>query len=56
LEATTNGKEPMVLSSDVKRSFLEDGDKVIMKGFATAVVDGNNVRIGFGNCEGVVIP
>lgn len=51
LEMTLNGKSPLSLSDNLKRSFLEDGDTVIMKGYAQK----NNVRIGFGECTGKII-
>ncbi|KAJ3331451.1 hypothetical protein HDU76_003147 [Blyttiomyces sp. JEL0837] len=57
LEATTNGKEPISLNEDgsLKRAFLDDGDSVEIKGFASKVVDGKNLRIGFGVCESTVL-
>ncbi len=53
LELTWGGKEPVRLPSGEIRSFLLDGDEVVLKarchreGFAT---------IGFGECRGVIAP
>ena len=37
-----------------KRGFLEDGDTVVMRGWAEK--KDNGVRIGFGECKGMVRP
>jgi fumarylacetoacetase len=52
LELTMNGKNPLTLTDGSKRSFIEDGDTVILKGYA----EKNNVRIGFGECSGKILP
>ncbi len=52
LERTWRGTEPIELPSGERRSFLEDGDEVIMRGYAER--DGYR-RIGFGECRGVVL-
>lgn len=52
LEITWNGEKPIHLPGGEERIFLEDGDTVIMKGYA----EKNNVRIGFGECRGTVMP
>jgi len=49
LELSNGGKEPIALSNGETRSFLEDGDEVIMT--AHAVRDGFRT-IGFGECRG----
>jgi len=51
LETTRGGAEPLVLSNGEQRTFLEDGDEVILS--ATAKADGF-VSIGFGACTGRV--
>ncbi|KAJ3190848.1 hypothetical protein HK101_008313 [Irineochytrium annulatum] len=56
LEASMNGKEKLQLSGGVERSFIEDGDEVSMHGFCSKVVDGKELRIGFGSADGVVLP
>lgn len=40
------------LSDDSERAFLGDGDNVIMRGYC----QGNGYRVGFGTCEGKVLP
>lgn len=51
LELTWRGAEPLVLPSGETRKFLEDGDEVIMRGWCERP---GAVRIGFGECRGVV--
>jgi fumarylacetoacetase len=53
LELSAGGKQPIVLSSGEQRSFLEDGDTVILKGFCERP---GTRRIGFGECRGTVLP
>jgi len=53
LELTWRGKEPIELRSGEQRRFLEDGDEIIMRGYAER--EGFR-RIGFGECRGVVLP
>ncbi|MEQ1581701.1 MAG: fumarylacetoacetase [Steroidobacteraceae bacterium] len=53
LEATEGGKIPLVLPTAEKRTFLEDGDEVILR--ARASREGF-ASIGFGECRGLVIP
>jgi fumarylacetoacetase len=52
LEISQGGKQPLTLSSGETRSFLENGDEVILK--AWCETDGA-VRIGFGECVGRVV-
>jgi fumarylacetoacetase len=51
LELSWGGKEPLVLGGET-RSFLQDGDTVILRGQC----DGDGYTIGFGECAGQVIP
>lgn len=51
LELSWNGTKPLQLSDKVTRTFLEDGDIVTMKGYASR----NGVRIGFGECTGKIV-
>lgn len=53
LELTRGGKEPLTLENGETRTFLEDGDAVIMRGFCAK--DGA-ARIGFGEVVGTVLP
>jgi fumarylacetoacetase len=53
LEITEGGKKPVTLANGETRTFLEDGDAVIMR--ASCEREGA-VRIGFGECRGEVLP
>lgn len=53
LELTWRGKEPIELPNGETRSFLEDYDEIIMKGYCER--EGFR-RIGFGTCRGIVLP
>jgi fumarylacetoacetase len=50
LEISWNGTEPVELDSGVKRTFLEDGDSLVMRGWC----QGNGYRVGFGAVEGTI--
>ncbi|MEO1459043.1 MAG: fumarylacetoacetase [Pseudomonadota bacterium] len=52
LEFTRNGAEPLRLADGTERRFLADGDRVALTGWCT----GQGYRIGFGTCEGTVLP
>lgn len=52
LELSRNGQKSLPMPDGTERTFLADGDTVIIRGFA----EKNNVRIGFGECRGKVIP
>ena len=52
LELTWRGKEPLVLPSGEERSFLEDGDEVVMTGFCERP---GAARIGLGECRGTIL-
>jgi fumarylacetoacetase len=51
LELTWRGTEPIMLPSGEPRTFLEDGDEVIMRGYAER--EGAR-RIGLGECRGTL--
>lgn len=53
LELTWGGREPLTLPTGETRRFLEDGDEVTLR--ARCVRDGH-ASIGFGECQGVVLP
>jgi len=53
LELTARGKDPITLPTGEQRKFLEDGDEVILRGFAER--DGFR-RIGLGSCRGTILP
>lgn len=51
LELTWRGKNPVNVG-DIKRTFIEDYDTIIMRGFAKR----DNMRVGFGECETTILP
>ena len=50
LELSWGGKEPLAIKGGT-RSFIEDGDTLVLRGHA----QGHGYRIGFGDCSGQVI-
>jgi fumarylacetoacetase len=52
LEITRGGTLPLALSDGTQRTFLEDGDEVMLRAFCERE---GAVRIGFGECSGVVL-
>ena len=53
LELSAGGRQPLQLSNGEQRSFLEDGDTVILRGFCQRP---GWRRIGLGECRGTVLP
>ena len=53
LELSVGGKQPLTLANGETRSFLQDGDTVILRGHCAR--EGYR-RIGFGDCAGTIIP
>jgi len=53
LEVTRAGSEPIGLQGGETRKFLQDGDKVLFRGYCTKE---GFARIGFGDCSGTIIP
>ena len=51
LEISWNGSEPVELAGGVKRTFLEDGDSLTMRGWC----QGDGYRVGFGEVEGTIL-
>lgn len=51
LEHTRNGQEPLLLKDGSVRKFLQDGDTVTMKGFASK----EGRRVGFGEVKGEIV-
>lgn len=51
LELSNGGKQPIKLPNGEERSFLEDGDTLILKAYCE---NENAVRIGFGECSGTI--
>lgn len=53
LELTGGGKHALALSGGESRTFLADGDRVILRGWCEKP---GLVRIGFGEAAGTVLP
>jgi fumarylacetoacetase len=52
LELSWNGQRPVTMPDGSIRTFIEDGDTVILTGHASK----DGVRIGFGSCSGLILP
>lgn len=52
LERTWNGSEPLTLPDGGTRTFLLDGDTVVIRGYAA----GDGYRVGFGDATGTILP
>jgi fumarylacetoacetase len=52
LEISWNGTEPVELAGGIRRTFLEDGDSLVMRGWC----QGDGYRVGFGEVEGTILP
>jgi fumarylacetoacetase len=53
LELSAGGKQALALSGGESRTFLEDGDRVMLRGWCERA---GFVRIGFGEAAGTVVP
>ncbi len=53
LELTWSGKEPIQLPTGETRTFLENGDEVIMRGYCERE---SCTRISLGECRGIILP
>ncbi len=53
IELTTGGKHPLALPNGESRTYLEDGDAVVIRGWCEKA---GAARIGFGECRGTVLP
>ena len=53
LELSRGGQAPVALPNGERRAFLQDGDAVVLRGACEAP---GRVRIGFGECRGLVLP
>ncbi|WP_028031815.1 fumarylacetoacetase [Gemmobacter nectariphilus] len=51
LELSWGGKEPLTLATGDERSFIADGDTIVLRGHC----QGDGYRIGFGECRGKVV-
>ena len=52
LEITNGGKNPILMEDGSKRAFIEDGDTIMIKGFA----EKDGIRVGFGEVRNTVLP
>ena len=52
LELTWRGQNPLKLSDETERKFIEDHDTIIMRGFS----EKDGIRVGFGEVRGKVLP
>jgi fumarylacetoacetase len=52
LELAWRGTRPVPLADGSERTFLLDGDTVVLRGYA----EREGVRIGFGEVRGTVLP
>lgn len=52
IERTWNGKHPLKLKDGSERTFLQDFDTIIMKGFA----QNGDIRVGFGEVRTKILP
>ena len=52
LEISWNATQPLTLSNGEQRSFIQDGDTLIMKGYCQKA----GLRIGFGELSGQILP
>lgn len=53
LELSSGGKNPLTLANGETRTFLEDGDSIILRGYCARA---GFRRIGFGDCQGRLLP
>jgi fumarylacetoacetase len=53
MEISRGATQPITLPNGEERSFLQDGDEILLS--ATATAEGY-VPIGFGECRAVVLP
>lgn len=52
LEISRAGKQPVALPSGESRTFLEDGDEIILRGRCTRA---GTAPVGFGECRGTIV-
>ncbi len=52
LEITEGGKKPILLPDGSERKYLQDGDSLVLRAYAS----NGNKRIGFGACSGTILP
>lgn len=52
LEITRRGQNPLQFPDGSQRTFMEDGDRIILRGFA----EKDGIRVGFGEVSGRLLP
>jgi fumarylacetoacetase len=52
MELSWAGREPFTLETGETRTFIEDGDTMVLRGHA----QGDGFRVGFGECVGRILP
>jgi len=52
IEISEGGKKPIALNNNQVRTFLEDGDTITIRAWAQK----EEIRVGFGECVGTIIP
>ena len=52
IEISQGGKEPIPLKNNQTRTFLEDGDTISIRAWCQK----DDIRIGFGECKGTILP
>ena len=52
IELTSGGRQPLTLPGGESRTFLADGDSLVLRGWC----EGEGRRIGFGEAAGVILP
>jgi fumarylacetoacetase len=52
LELTWNGSQPLQLPDGSQRTFVEDGDTVVLRGWAAR----DGLRVGFGEARTTILP
>jgi fumarylacetoacetase len=56
IELTWRGRDPITLPTGETRGFLDDGDTVVLSGWAGAGDGGERSGVGFGRCTGTILP
>lgn len=52
IELAWKGTKPIRFEDNITRTYIEDGDEVIMRGYC----QGKGYRVGFGECSSLVLP
>lgn len=52
MELAWRGTKPIEFDENITRTYIEDGDEVILQGYC----QGDGYRVGFGDCSGLVLP